>query len=264
MSDGLTDSHCHLDPDVYGGDDGVDAVIARARAAGVARMVTIGSGYEPACLARAAGVASRHPDVWFTVGVHPHDAKHWTDDVASAIRAHAAHPRCVAIGEMGLDFHYDMSPRDEQRACFRSQIRLALDVKKPIVIHDRESNDETFATLVEEGAFTGTVLFHCFTGTVPAMQAIVAKGGFISIPGIVTFKNADVMRDVARACPLDRLLVETDSPFLTPIPHRGKKNEPAYVALVADKVAELRGLARGDLVAATATNTTRVFGLAST
>lgn len=258
----LTDSHCHLDPDVYGGDDGVDAVIARARAAGVARMVTIGSGYEPACMARAAAVASRHPDVWFTVGVHPHDAKHWTDDVANAIRDHAAHPRCVAIGEMGLDFHYDMSPRDEQRACFRAQIQLALALAKPIIIHDRESNDETFHILVEEGAFTGgTVLFHCFTGTVPAMKAIVEQGGFISIPGIVTFKNADVMRDVAIQVPADRLLVETDSPFLTPIPHRGKKNEPAYVALVAQKVAELRGVFLGDLVASTAANTSRVFGL---
>jgi TatD DNase family protein len=162
---------------------------------------------------------------------------------------------------MGPDFHYDMSPRDEQRACFRAQIKLALAVNKPIVIHDRESNDETFDILVEEGAFAGTVLFHCFTGTVPAMQAIVAHGGFISIPGIVTFKNADVMRDVTRACPADRLLVETDSPFLTPIPHRGKKNEPAYVALVAAKVAELRGVFLGDLVASTAANTTRVFGL---
>lgn len=258
----FTDSHCHLDPDVFGGDAGVDAAIARARASAVTRMVTIGSGYEPACMARAAAVADRHPDVWFTVGVHPHDAKHWTPAVSDAIADLASHDKCVAIGEMGLDFHYDNSPRDVQRSCLRDQIRLSLRLNKPIVVHDRESLGETLAILVDEGAFAGAgVLYHCFTGDVIAMNQIVANGGYISIPGIVTFKTAEAMRVVAIETPLDRLMIETDSPFLTPIPHRGKKNEPAYVALVGRKVAELRGMLVGELAAATTANTARFFGL---
>lgn len=258
----FTDSHCHLDPDVFGGDAGVDAAIARARLSGVTRMVTIGSGYEPACMARAAAVAERHPDVWFTIGVHPHDAKHWTPAVADAIAELAAHEKCVAIGEMGLDFHYDNSPRDVQRSCLREQIRLSLRLNKPIVIHDRESLGETLAILIDERAFAGAgVLYHCFTGDVVAMNQIVANGGYVSIPGIVTFKTAQEMRVVATEAPLDRLLIETDSPFLTPIPHRGKKNEPAYVALVGAKVAELRGMAVPDLAAAATANTVRFFGL---
>ena len=262
----FTDSHCHLDPEVYGGDEGVDAAIMRARAAGVTRLITIGSGYEPACIARAAAVAERHVDVWFTAGVHPHDAKHWSSDVSAFMVQVAAHPRCVALGEMGLDFHYDMSPREEQRETFRAQIRLACALRKPIVIHDRETDGETFAILREEGAFPDQggpgVLYHCFTGDVAAMDAIVAAGGFISIPGIVTFGSAEGMREVARRTPADRLMVETDSPFLTPVPHRGKKNEPAFVALVGKKVAELRGVDLEALAQVTSANAARFFGIA--
>src|SRR5688500_15458561 len=133
-----TDSHCHLDPEVYGGDAGVDAVIARAREAGVTRMVTIGSGYDVPCAERAAAVAARHDGVWFTVGVHPHDAKHWSEAVRDAIVALAGREKCVAVGEMGLDFHYDNSPRDVQRSVLRAQVRTALGLGKPIVVHDRE------------------------------------------------------------------------------------------------------------------------------
>ncbi len=257
----LIDSHCHLDPGVYGGDEGVDEVVARARAAGVDRMITIGSGYGFESAARALAVARRHPGVVrCTAGLHPHDAKLATDDRLAELFAIAAEPEVLALGEMGLDFHYDSSPRDEQRAVFREQLRAARARNLPVVIHDRESAGETLAILDEERAWDHGVLYHCYTGDVAHMEAIVARGGYVSIPGIVTFKNGDTMREVAARTPGDRLLVETDSPFLTPIPYRGKRNEPAYVTFVAAKVAELRGVEPAALADQAAENTKRFFG----
>jgi TatD DNase family protein len=257
----MIDSHCHLDTAVWGDDDGVDAVIARARAAGVDRMVTIGSGYGFESASRAVAVAERHPDcVRASVGLHPHDARLCTPESLAALLALADRPSVRALGEMGLDFHYDSSPRDVQRDVFRQQLRAARERSLPVIIHDRDSGGETLAILDEERAWDGGVLFHCYTGDVAYMEAIVQRGGFISIPGIVTFKNGDVMRSVAARVPLDRLLVETDSPFLTPVPHRGTRNEPAYVALVAAKVAEVRGMDTTALADACARNTLRFFG----
>jgi len=164
---------------------------------------------------------------------------------------------------MGLDFHYDNSPRPIQRTVFRHQIRRACALGKPIIIHDRDSDGETMAILDEEAAWSGCgVVYHCFTGSVKTMEQIVSRGGFVSIPGIVTFKNAGQMRDVAAAVPLDRVFIETDSPFLTPVPHRGKRNEPARVGLVAEKIAELRGLQAGEVAEQTWLNASRFFGLA--
>jgi TatD DNase family protein len=257
----FTDSHCHLDPDVYGGEEGVDAAIARARAEGVTRMITIGSGYSLPSAERARDVARRHSDVWFTVGVHPHDAKDWDAETPGRLEMLFADDRCVALGEMGLDFHYDNSPRDVQRSVLRQQIRLSMRIGAPIIIHDRESDGETLRILDEEGAFSGGVLYHCYTGDLAHMREITSRGGYISIPGIVTFKNAEVMREVAASVPEDQLLVETDSPFLTPIPFRGQKNEPARVALVARKVAELRGVSPEALAELTTRNTVRFFGI---
>jgi TatD DNase family protein len=256
----LIDSHCHLDPTVFGGDDGVDAAITRARAAGVDRMVTIGSGYGFESADRALAVARRHPDVVrCSVGLHPHDASLADASALAALFALARAPEVVGLGEMGLDFHYDASPRDQQRAAFRAQLRAARELHLPVIIHDRESGGETLAILDEEGAWAGGVLYHCYTGDVAAMEAIVSRGGYISIPGIVTFKNGETMREVAAKVPDDRLLVETDSPFLTPVPYRGKRNEPAYVALVAQKVAEVRGITPDVLAEQAATNTRRFF-----
>lgn len=256
----LIDSHCHLDARAYGDDAGVDEAVARARAAGVDRMVTIGSGYGFESGARALAVAERHPDiVRASVGLHPHDAKLATDERFADMYALAASPLVVALGEMGLDYHYDSSPRDEQRAAFREQLRAARELSLPIIIHDRESAGETLAILDETRAWEIGVLYHCYTGDVAMMDAIVSRGGYISIPGIVTFKNGEVMREVAARVPADRLLVETDSPFLTPIPHRGRRNEPAYVALVAAKVAEVRGLPVDELSDVAAANTRRFF-----
>jgi len=256
-----TDSHCHLDPDVYGGDSGVDEVVARARAAGVSRLITIGAGYGAPTAEAAIRVAERHDDVFCTVGLHPHDAKLWDEPLRDRLGELAAHPKCVGMGEMGLDFHYDLSDRDVQRRVLREQIALARACRRPVVVHDREAGDETLKTLEEEGAFGVGVLFHCFTGDVALMERIVEDGGYISIPGIVTFKNAGTMREVAARVPEDRLLVETDSPFLTPVPFRGTKNEPARVAVVAEFVAGLRGVSPADLGATTSANTRRFFGL---
>lgn len=257
-----TDSHCHLDPKTWGGDAEVDDVVQRALDAGVDRMITIGSGYGADSGPRALAVASRHDRVWFAAGIHPHDASDWGPEAVAMIEACARSERLVAVGEMGLDFYYDNSPRDVQRTCLIEQAQLALRLGKPIIVHDRDSEGETLEVLKQVGAFEGAgVLWHCFTGDVAYMQQIVEAGGYISIPGIVTFKKAETMREVAAAVPADRFLIETDSPFLTPVPFRGKKNEPARVVHVAEKVAEVRGMEVAEVAALTARNTTRFFGL---
>lgn len=255
----MIDSHCHLDPGVYGGDAGVDDAIARARAAGVTAMVTIGSGYGFDSARRAVEVARRHPDVRAAVGLHPHDASEFSDTRFAELLALADAPEVLALGEMGLDFHYDKSPRDQQRTAFRAQLAAARERGMPVIIHDRESGGETLRILDEARAWDTGVLYHCYTGDRAQMAEIVARGGYVSIPGIVTFKSAAEMQAVAREVPGDRLLVETDAPFLTPVPHRGKKNEPAYVAYTLAEIARLRGEAPAALDAQTTANTRRFF-----
>ena len=260
----LFDSHCHLDVDAFDGVEGVDAAVARARDAGVTRMLAVGSGYGFHSAERAVAVADRHSDVWASVGLHPHDAEEWTEARWATLEELASHPKVVALGEMGLDFHYDNSPRPIQRQVFRHQIRRACALSKPIIIHDRDSDGETMAILDEEGAWDGCgVVYHCFTGSVETMKEIVQRGGYVSIPGIVTFKKAGEMRDVATEVPIDRFLIETDSPFLTPVPFRGKRNEPARVGLVAEKIAELRGIDAEQVAEQSWLNASRFFGLAS-
>ncbi len=258
----LFDSHCHLDTDAFDGAEGVDAAVDRAREEGVERMLAIGSGYGFDSAVRAIAVAERHSDVWASVGIHPHDAQLWTEENWTMMETFTAHPRVVAMGEMGLDYHYDNSPRPIQRQVFRHQIRRAKALGKPIIIHDRDSDGETMAILDEEEAWSGCgVVYHCFTGTVELMETIVGRGGYVSIPGIVTFKNAGHMRDVAAQVPDDRFFIETDSPFLTPVPFRGKRNEPARVGLVAEKIAELRGVETRQVAEQTWKNASRFFGL---
>jgi len=256
----VIDSHCHLDARAYGDDAGVDAAVARAHAAGVVQMVAIGSGYGFESADRAVAVASRHPGrVRASAGLHPHDAKEATDERLAALFELARTAGVVALGEMGLDYHYDFSPRDAQRAVFRAQLAAARELGLPVIIHDRESGGETLALLDEARAWDVGVLFHCYTGDVGMMEAVVSRGGHVSIPGIVTFKNADVTRAVAARVPGDRLHVETDSPFLTPVPYRGTRNEPAHVTLVAAKVAEVRGEPVELLAERCAGNTRRFF-----
>ena len=262
MSGRLFDSHCHLDPQSYGGDEGVDAVIATARAAGVGRMLTVGAGYGDGTAARAVAVARRHAAVWASVGVHPHDASTWSPVVETELCRLAEDPRVVAWGEVGLDFFYDNSPREAQRQALRQQVQVSLELDLPLVVHDRDSHGETFRILREEGAFDGPgVLFHCYAGDVAAMEALVDAGGWVSIPGTVTYRRSEETRAVAAAAPLDRLLVETDAPFLTPEPLRGRRNEPCHVGLTTDVVARLRGMTFEELAQATWDNASRLFGI---
>ena len=256
------DSHCHLDPRAFDDATGIDAAVARAKDAGVLRMVTIGSGYGADTARAAVDVAARNDGVWATVGVHPHDAKLWDDAMDDEVQALAARDKVVALGEMGLDFHYDNSPRDVQRTVLRRQLALARELDLPVVIHDRESADETLEILLAERAFEGKgVLFHCYSGDVATMRRIVDAGGYVSIPGIVTFKKADTMRQVAKETPPDRLLVETDSPFLTPNPFRGKRNEPAYVIHTVAAIAAERGETPDAIARLTWDNASRFFGV---
>lgn len=257
----IVDTHCHLDPRVYGDDAAVDAVVARANAAGVTRLVAIGAGYGLEGADHAARVAGRHPGVWFTAGVHPHESAVWGDDAKRTITRLSQRDDCVAVGEMGLDFFYDTAPRDLQRTVLREQVALAVALELPVVVHDRDSNGEVFQIVGEEGGFDGAgVLWHCYSGSTEEMHEITGNGGYISIPGIITFKNAQVMRRVVREAPADRLLVETDSPYLTPAPHRGTQNEPMRVVHVVDKIAELRGVTPDEIAEATTANARRLFG----
>jgi len=261
----IFDSHCHLDPETYGGHKGVDEVVATAVAAGVTRMLTVGSGYGDGTAARAVEVAKRHPGVvWASVGLHSHDAELLDEELTAHLSQLAQEPEVVAYGEIGLDFYYDNAPRAVQRAAFVQQIQLALQLELPIIIHDRDSQGECLQILKNEGAFEGCgVLYHCYGGDVAHMHEVVAAGGYISIPGVVTFKKAKDTKEAAEACPEERLLVETDSPFLTPVPLRGRRNEPCHVALTLEAVAELRGLPTMELAAITTANTLRFFGISA-
>jgi TatD DNase family protein len=231
-----TDSHCHLPA----GQDATEQVEA-ARAAGVGRMVDVGT--ELAHSRQAIDVARAHEGVWATVGVHPHDATDGLEGIAELL----AEPEVVAVGECGLDYHYDHSPRDTQRVVFASQIGLALEHDLALVIHTREAWADTFDILAAEGVPERTV-FHCFTGGPDEARRGLDLGIHLSFSGIVTFKTADDVRAAAELCPLDRLLVETDAPYLAPVPHRGQPNQPAWVAVVGAAVADTKGV-EVDLVA---------------
>jgi TatD DNase family protein len=252
----LVDSHCHLDFPDYAGK--VDDVMARARAAGVGVCVSIGTELKRFAGVRA--VAEQFPDVWCSVGVHPHEAEKELLDDAAPLIVEAAHPKVVGIGETGLDYYYEHSPRPQQIANFRAHIAAARQTGLPVIVHTREAEEETIALLREEmgkGAFTG--LIHCFTGGQRLADAALELGFFISVSGIATFKNSGALRQVIRTVPAERLLVETDAPFLAPVPHRGKTNEPAFVVHTAAMLAELKGMSAADLAAVTTENFFRLF-----
>lgn len=235
----LIDTHTHLDDARYAGE--LDAVLARARAAGVETFITIGC--DLATSRAAIELANRYPFVYAAVGVHPHEVKQIGDDWYEALRRLAQHPKVVAYGEIGLDYHYNYSPPKLQRERFREQIGLARDLRLPIVIHTREAQQDTVAILKEEKAADVGGVFHCFSGDTRLAKEALELGFFLSFSGILTFQNATALRDIAKTVPLDRLLVETDCPYLTPAPHRGKRNEPAYVTFVARQLADLKGTA---------------------
>lgn len=262
MTHGIFDSHCHIDPNNYGGDAGVEAVIQTARAAGVTRMLTVGAGYGDGCAARAVAVAERFEGVWASVGMHPHDASEVTDAVMEGLVALTRSAKVVAWGEIGLDYFYDHSPREVQRSVFRRQIRQALALELPIIIHDRDSEGEVMQILDEEQAWDGAgVLFHCYAGGLAELAPLMERGALLSIPGTVTYSKAPELQAVASRVPSDRYLVETDAPFLTPEPLRGRKNEPCHVALTVDKIAELRGSTAAQVARETWDNAARFFGI---
>ena len=253
----LVDSHCHLDFAEFAEER--DAVVARAHAAGVGTMLTIGTRLDEFPGVRA--IAEAYPDIWCSVGVHPHEAADHAALTAPGLAALAAHPRVVGIGETGLDYHYDHSPREVQERVFRTHIAASRESGLPLIIHAREADDAVARVLRDERPPPGVL--HCFSSGRTLAEAALELGFYISLSGIVTFKNAEELRAIVRDVPLERLLVETDAPYLAPVPYRGRRNEPAYVAATANAVAALKGLEPEELAAATTANFFRLFGKAT-
>ena len=256
----IVDSHCHLDFPDFAAE--LDAIVERARAAGVGRMVTIGTRVRRSAQVRA--IAERYDDVFCSVGTHPHNAGEEIDVTLDDLLAEADHPKVVAIGEAGLDYHYDKAPRDAQHASFRLHITAARQTGLPLVIHAREADDDVAAILEDEyakGAFS--FVLHCFTAGPDLARRAVALGGYVSFSGILTFKTGAPLRDIAASLPADRVLVETDAPYLAPNPWRGKRNEPSYVVETARILSEARGVSTDEIAALTTANFFRLFSRAT-
>jgi TatD DNase family protein len=255
----LVDSHCHLD---YFSEAELPGILARARAAGVEEMVTIGTGLEQS--RRIVQLAAGLERVWCTVGIHPHHAHEQPVPTPEEIVALAAHPKVIGIGESGLDYFYDRAPREVQAANFRAHIRAARLAGLPLCIHARDA-DEDIATILREEREAGgpfDFLLHCFSSGRGLAEAGVAMGGYLSFSGILTFPKSQEIRDIAREVPAERLLVETDAPYLAPVPHRGKRNEPAWTADTAAVLAKVRGVSLDEIAALTTANFHRLFARA--
>ncbi len=252
----LVDSHCHIDMPQFDADR--EAAVARAREAGIREMLVVGGVDSEDGHRRALGVAERL-GLPVSAGIHPHEARLASERIYDELRALARERRIVAVGEIGLDFHYDHSPRPQQRDAFRRQVRLAREVGLPVIVHTREADEETAALLEEERANEVGGVLHCFTGGHELARRALALGFYISFSGIVAFPRSEIIQEVARTVPLDRLLVETDAPFLAPPPHRGKRNEPAFVVEVARKVAAVRGVSLEEVAQAATSNYARLF-----
>ncbi len=254
----LIDSHCHLDMEQYKRD--LDEVLARARSEGVNTVVTIGIDYLSS--QAALELADRYPAVHATVGIHPHDAESASDQDLHALAELASSPKIVAWGEIGLDYAKKYSPAESQRQVFARQLALARDLNLPVIIHDRDAHRDTLEILKRHGPYPAGGVMHCFSGDIALAREIRELGFFLSIPGIVTFKNARQLQQVAAEIPLEAMLLETDGPFLAPVPYRGKRNEPAFLVHTARKVAELREIPVEEVARATTANTRRLFRLA--
>lgn len=261
------DSHCHIDGEQF--DEDRDDVVQRAKDAGVAAMLNIGTG-DPHSddFRRAVAVAERYENVYASIGVHPHDARRYDDAAEEHLIELSKSEKVIAWGEIGLDYYYDHSPRDVQRDVFRRQIRTARSLALPVIIHSRDANDETVEILTEEfgrinadRSVRAPGIMHCFGGTAEMAASLMKLGFLISFAGNVTFKKADNLRDAARVVPLDRLLIETDCPFLTPVPFRGKRNEPGFVVHTAKFLADFYGVDVGALADQTTSNFTNLFGI---
>jgi TatD DNase family protein len=257
MAPRLVDSHCHLDAQYF--PSGPDEALARAESLGVSGFVVVGVGNDLAPARAAVSLAERRSRTFAAVGIHPHDAVTHTPEAHAELEALAQKPQVVAVGEIGLDYHYDHSPREVQRRVFAELIGLARQAQKPIVVHTREAAADTLAILESEGAREVGGVIHCFSEDRAFAERALALGFSVSFSGIVTFKKSLAIQDVAAWAPLDRILVETDSPYLAPVPNRGKPCEPAYVLHTATRVAELRGISLDALAEATTANAERLF-----
>jgi TatD DNase family protein len=253
----LFDTHVHLNAEQY--NDDLEEVIERARATGVEHMVVV--GFDRPTIKKAIELAETYDFLYASVGWHPVDAIDMTDEELAWLEQLAAHPKVVALGEMGLDYYWDKSPRDVQKEVFRKQIQLARKVKLPIIIHNREATADILAILKEENAQEVGGIMHCFSGSPETALECIKMNFYISLGGPVTFKNAKQPKKVAEAVPLDRLLIETDCPYLAPHPYRGKRNEPSYVKLVAEQIAEIKGISYEEICRITTENAKKIFDI---
>ena len=253
----LIDSHCHLDMNAYHGD--LDKIISSADKRGVNRIITIGIDLSSSC--NAVKLADQYPGVYATVGIHPHSAEDASDDVYRELKKLAAEPKVVGYGEIGLDYAKQYAPISIQRREFARQLDLAEELQLPVVIHDREAHEDTLMLLRERGPFPAGGVMHCFSGDVLFAHQVLELGFYVSIPGIVTFKNAVELQQVVREVPLERMLLETDGPFLAPAPWRGKTNRPEYLLYTAGKVAELKNISIDEVARQTMLNTEELFSL---
>jgi len=253
----LIDSHAHLDLREFNADRG--EVIRRAQDSGVEKIITIGIGIREC--RRALELAETYPFIYAGLGMHPHNAKDLDLKALDFIEQSARSPKVVGIGETGLDFYRNLSPKEDQIRCFRAQLDLARSLKLPVIIHDREAHSETLAVLREERAGSPGGVLHCFSGDTAMAFDCIDMGFYISIPGTVTYKNAVQLHDVVAQVPLEHLLIETDCPFLTPVPFRGKRNEPAYVKLVAEKISEIKKIPLEEVARTTTHNAMSLFSL---
>lgn len=254
---GLIDSHAHIQGEEFAHD--LEGVIERARKAGVEKVVVVGGAGDLSSNEAALRLAQSFPGLFATVGMHPHDAKDVGAEEWEKLRALIREPRVVAVGETGLDFYYEHSPRQTQMELFSSFIGMARQTALPLVVHNRESDREVAEILRGEGKGSVGGVIHCFTGDYESAREFLDLGFFLSFSGIITFKNAAGLREVVRRLPLDRILIETDAPYLAPVPHRGKRNEPAFVRFVAEAVAAVRGIALEEVAEATSRNAERLF-----
>lgn len=256
---GLIDSHAHIQGSEFAAD--FQAVIDRAHVAGVEKIVVVGGAGELSSNEAAVAVAHTFPGLFATVGMHPHNAKDVSEEDLKRLKELTADTKVVAVGETGLDFYYDHSPRDLQMKIFARFIHMARETDLPIVVHDRDAHREIAELLRSEGGGELRGVIHCFTGDYEAAKTFLDLGFYLSFSGIITFKNAEPLRDVARKSPLERMLVETDSPYLAPAPHRGKRNEPAFVRLVAEAIAQVKGVGVDEVAEVTSLNARLLFGI---
>ena len=253
----LIDSHAHIQGKEYAGE--AEAVIERARAAGVEKIIAVGGAGDMSSNTEAVALADSFPNIYATVGMHPHDAKDVGADELRALRELTSHAKVIAVGETGLDYYYNHSPHEVQRRVFTQFIHMARETGLPIVVHERDAAQEVAELLRSEGGRELHGVIHCFTGNYEAACDYLDLGFYLSFTGIITFKNAEPLRQVVRQVPLEKMFVETDSPFLTPVPHRGKRNEPAYVRLVAETVASVKNISLEDVARVTTENVQNLF-----